>query len=54
MGGGANIPHLFDALEADGEISSLAAEALSGIILVSPMVLSKIAELAGKGNDDAW
>jgi aconitate hydratase 2/2-methylisocitrate dehydratase len=53
MGGGANIPHLFDALEADGEISSLAAEALSGIILVSPMVLSKIAELAGKGNDDA-
>jgi len=53
MGGGANVPYLFEALEGGGEISSLAAEALSGIILVSPMVVSKMAEMAGKGNEKA-
>jgi aconitate hydratase 2/2-methylisocitrate dehydratase len=53
MGGGANIPYLFEALSMEGEIPILAAEALANTILISPMMVSKVAELAGAGNQHA-
>jgi aconitate hydratase 2/2-methylisocitrate dehydratase len=53
MGGGANVPHLIDALSPGGEISHISAEALSGMILISPLALSRVAKLAKSGNPHA-
>jgi aconitate hydratase 2/2-methylisocitrate dehydratase len=53
MGGGANVPHLVDALSPGGEIARIADEALSSIILISPLTLTQIANLAGEGNPHA-
>jgi aconitate hydratase 2/2-methylisocitrate dehydratase len=53
MGGGANIPHLVDAIDMDGDIPATAAAVLSNLILVSPLVLTQIAKLAGSGNSHA-
>ncbi len=53
MGGGANIPHLFDAIGLDGDIPATATAVLSGLILISPLVLTQIAKLAESGNTHA-
>ncbi|MEE8547295.1 MAG: bifunctional aconitate hydratase 2/2-methylisocitrate dehydratase [bacterium] len=53
MGGGANIPHLVDALEMDEETADLAARYLSLLILISPLKVTEISDLAKKGNDFA-
>jgi aconitate hydratase 2/2-methylisocitrate dehydratase len=53
MGGGANIPHLVDAIEQSGDISATAAAVLSSLILVSPLILTRIAKLAESGNTHA-
>jgi len=53
MGGGANIPYLVDAIEQESDISSTAAAVLSGLILVPPLVLTKIAKMAEGGNSHA-
>ncbi|MGD8353715.1 MAG: aconitase family protein, partial [Pseudomonadota bacterium] len=53
MGGGANIPHLVEALSCEGDIPEEAASALSNLILVPPLVLSQIATLADGGNKHA-
>jgi len=53
MGGGANIPYLVDAMELAGDIPATAANVLSGLILVSPLVLTQIAKLAESGNTHA-
>lgn len=53
MGGGANIPYLVEALEHDGDVPAAAAAALSNLILISPLVLTQIAQLAEAGNTNA-
>jgi len=50
MGGGANIPFLVEALDAGEDIAAAAAKALSLTILISPLMITKIAELASDGN----
>jgi len=53
MGGGANIPHLVDALFSGEETGLLAKNSLSRIILISPLTLTQIAEKAGKDSPHA-
>ena len=53
MGGGANIPHLVEAIGHDGDIPATAAAVLSDLILVSPLVLTQIAKMAESGNAHA-
>ncbi len=53
MGGGANIPHLVDALDLKGDIPATATAVLSNLILISPLVLTRIAQLAESGNAKA-
>jgi aconitate hydratase 2/2-methylisocitrate dehydratase len=53
MGGGANVPHLIDALSPPSEIAHFADEALSSMILISPLVMTQVADLAKEGNPHA-
>ncbi|MFV1957496.1 MAG: bifunctional aconitate hydratase 2/2-methylisocitrate dehydratase, partial [bacterium] len=53
MGGGANIPHLVDALEMDEKTADLAARHLSLLILISPLKVTEISDLVKKGNEFA-
>lgn len=53
MGGGANIPPLVDAIGQKGDISAAAGAVLSGLILISPLVINQIAKMAGSGNPHA-
>jgi len=53
MGGGANIPHLVEAIGQDGDIPATAAAVLSNLILVPPLVLTQIAKMAQNGNAHA-
>ena len=53
MGGGANIPHLVDAIDQEGDTPATAAAILSGLILISPLVLTQIAKLAESKNAHA-
>lgn len=53
MGGGANIPHLVNAIDLDGDIPATAVAVLSNLILVSPLALTRIAQLAESGNTHA-
>ncbi|GBE15878.1 aconitate hydratase 2 [bacterium BMS3Abin14] len=50
MGGGANIPFMVEALDAGKDLAAAAAKALSLTILISPLMITKIAELASDGN----
>jgi len=53
MGGGANIPHLVEALFPGGEIAHLAQKALSGLILIPPETLARLATEARGGSPAA-
>ncbi len=53
MGGGANVHHLVKALEVGGVISKLAVRTLSNLILISPLLLNEIANMAQEGNSSA-
>ncbi len=53
MGGGANIPHLVEAMGHGGDIPATASAVLSDLILVSPLVLTQIAKMAENGNTHA-
>ena len=53
MGGGANIPHLIDALGGEDDISAASAAVLAKLILISPLVLTVVAKMAESGNSQA-
>ena len=53
MGGGANIPYLVDALSMGDDIGAVSAKYLSLLILVSPLKMTEIADLARSGNQHA-
>ncbi|MCJ7500409.1 aconitase family protein, partial [bacterium] len=53
MGGGANTPHLVDALGGEDDISAASVAVLAKLILISPLVLTVIAKLAESGNSQA-